>query len=136
MDCLRGRSKIKSMSEMRIRDFEVQVHLGVSAEERAQRQIVRLHLTLIFLNEVRAETTDQLVDAIDYVEIAGTLKNVSEQKQYFLVEHLCRQNLDAVCAFLKKKNFKGEVSLEVIKLQVPIENLKSGVSWVCQQKLY
>lgn len=121
---------------MHIRDFEAQVRLGYSEEERQNPQTVLYNLTLVFLNEVRAEKTDQLADAIDYVEITRILKNTSALKTYFLIEHLCYENLNAVCAFLKKKNFKGEIVLEAIKLQVPIENLKSGVSWICRQKLY
>lgn len=121
---------------MHIRDFEAQVRLGYSEEERQNPQTVLYNLTLVFLNEVRAEKTDQLADAIDYVEITRILKNTSALKTHFLIEHLCYENLNAVCAFLKKKNFKGEVVLEAIKLQVPIENLKSGVAWICRQKLY
>jgi len=124
------------MSEMRICDFEVGVHLGYFEQERQNKQLVRFQLTLKFLNTVLAETTDQLSDAVDYQELTNILKTISVQKHFFLLEHLCRQNLDSLCGFLRQRNFKGEVILEVLKVQTPIENLKSGVAWTCQQRLY
>ena len=120
---------------MCVQDFEVWVHLGCSQEEQEYSQPVHYNLEIIFDNQVLGCQTDKLEDAVDYVKIAKILKDISTEKKYHLIEHLNHANLMGLIEYLKSKNVKGDIKLSVKKIKVPVENLRSGVVFLCEAKL-
>jgi len=74
-----------------IRDLHVFGRHGVHEEERERGQD--------FLFDVELEvgergTSDRLQDAVDYVEVARSVQEVSEARQYFLLEALAAEVAD------------------------------------------
>ncbi len=86
---------------LRINKFEVWVHLGCSIEERKHTQPVHFTLEIKFLKNLSGSETDQLTDAIDYVELAECIKTVALIKPYHLIEHLNQEIFNALIFILK-----------------------------------
>lgn len=123
-------------SVLSIQDYQVYVSLGCSADEQALLQPVLLTCEISFSEEQNFESSDQLEDAIDYVQVCETLKKSARSKPYHLIEHLGSTALKEVIQYLKSShsNLHGTVKLKSVKLRPPVENLLGGVSWTCQSR--
>lgn len=127
------------MSEVRqtlkVNNFEVWVHLGCSAEEQYHSQPVLFSLEIKFLKNLPGSQTDQLKDAVDYVALTEMIKRTAQQKSFQLIEHLNQSVFDHVIASFRQQHIFAEVSLNIRKIRVPVENLKDGVEFTCYQLL-
>lgn len=74
-----------------LNDFELAVHLGVSAEERAHKQTVLLNLTLHFGNTPKAVQTDNIADAMCYQQLTESINVKIGERAFYLVEHLAHE---------------------------------------------
>lgn len=120
---------------LRLQDYEVAVYLGCSAEEQKYLQPVRFTLEIEYAQPVKGAVTDNLHEATDYAALAEIIKRISKKKKYHLIEHLNLQVIENVLEHLKKHSVKGKITLSVKKMQVPIENLKSGAVFICSEQL-
>ncbi|MFZ3231897.1 MAG: FolB domain-containing protein [Pseudobdellovibrio sp.] len=120
---------------LKINNFEVWVHLGCSIEEQKYSQPVELTLKIEFLKNLNGCLTDSLHDAIDYVRLAEIMKKVALAKNYKLIEHLNYEIFKSLIIDIKNKDVSGEIELTIKKIRVPVENLRSGVEFTCQQIL-
>lgn len=121
-------------SVLKIKDYEVEVCLGCSDEERKNPQKVLFNIEISFNQRMIAEETDRLQDSIDYVHLTEIVKDISAQKSYHMIEHLC----SSVAAGIKnnlKGQYQGDLCIQLHKIQVPIENLHGGVQWSCKINL-
>jgi len=120
---------------MKIQDYEVWVHLGCSDDEQTFSQPIHVSVELHFDKNVVGLETDQLRDAIDYVEVAEVIKTQAQKKKYHLVEHLCGEVIKHLFQVLKERHVKGFLTVHVKKIRVPVENLRNGVVFTCEAKL-
>lgn len=120
---------------LKIKDFEVWVHLGCAVEEQKHSQPVEFTLNIEFSKNLEGCRTDSLHDAVDYVRLTEVMKTVASQKNYKLIEHLNYEVFTALIADIKTKDVSGEIALTIRKIRVPVENLRSGVEFTCQQTL-
>ncbi len=134
LDRLYCRGKIVQHT-LQLQDYEVSLHLGCSPEEQKYLQPVRFNLEIVFADAVQGATTDKLEHAIDYSALAETIKKISKSKPFHLIEHLNLQVFESLLTYLRQHSVKGKVTLSVRKLQVPIENLKSGAVFICSEQL-
>ena len=120
---------------LKIKDFEVWVHLGCAIEEQKHSQPVEFTLNIEFSKNLDGCHTDSLHDAVDYVRLTDVMKTVASRKNYKLIEHLNHEVFSALIADIKTKDVSGEIALTIRKIRVPVENLRSGVEFTCQQTL-
>ncbi|MBC7466741.1 MAG: FolB domain-containing protein [Bdellovibrio sp.] len=120
---------------LKIKDFEVWVHLGCAIEEQKHSQPVEFTLNIEFSKNLAGYHTDSLHDAVDYVRLTEVMKSVASRKNYKLIEHLNYEVFTALIADIKTKDVSGEIALTIRKVRVPVENLRSGVEFTCQQTL-
>lgn len=120
---------------LKIKDFEVWVHLGCAIEEQKHSQPVQFTLNIEFAKNLNGFKTDSLHDAVDYVRLTEIMKTVATVKNYKLIEHLNYEVFTALIADIKTKDVSGEIELTIRKIRVPVENLRSGVEFTCQQTL-
>jgi len=118
---------------LRFKNYEVWVHLGCSLEEQKQAQPVQFTVEIKFLKNLNGSITDQLQDAVDYVQLSEMIKSKAQSKNFQLIEHLNQQVFENLTFALKQKKILAEISLTVRKMRVPIENLMDGVEFTCQQ---
>lgn len=127
------------MSEVRqtlkINNFEVWVNLGCSADEQANLQPVHFSLEIKFLKNLSGCHTDKLADAIDYVMLTRIIKETVTLKSFHLIEHMNFLVFEKLIQCMKQQQIYAEVILTIRKLRVPVENLKDGVEFTCQQIL-
>lgn len=115
---------------MLVENFEAFVSLGCSQEEQSSPQPVHISVILTFSIKVKAEQTDQLQDAIDYVLICEKLNQTAIKKSYHLIEHMAFECMESLRPLLLK--FSGSLQVTVKKLRAPVTQLQGGVSWTCQ----
>lgn len=120
---------------LRINNFEVWVNLGCSAQEQANLQPVSFTLEIKFLKNLSGCHTDKLTEAIDYVSLTQIIKNTATVKAHHLIEHMNQCVFDQLIHSFKQQQIFAEVILTIRKMRVPVENLKDGVEFTCQQML-
>ena len=120
---------------MNIKDYEVYVRLGCEEAEQSYVQPVLVDVQIHYGSAVLGCASDNLTDATDYVALTDIIKKTATAKKYHLVEHLAHQCFVEVQKMLKNSKVSGELSLTVTKVRVPVENLKSGVSFTCQSSI-
>jgi dihydroneopterin aldolase len=103
-----------------VRDLRVFGHHGVHENERERGQD--------FLFDIELEvgergTSDRLEDAVDYVEVARTVQEVSAAKRYALLEALA----SAVADELERRYSPGRVRVRVRKPEVRPAGLEGTV---------
>lgn len=121
--------------KMKIRNYEVWVSLGCSGEEQSLTQPVHFNLTIDFNHAVKGCVTDHIQDAIDYFALTEIIKNVSQEKSFHLIEHLCFMVHQHIDTFLKKCKVNGRFTTEAIKLRPPVQSLQNGVEFSCSSEL-
>lgn len=119
-------------SEMKIKNYEVWVSLGCSAEERSLAQPVLFNVEIVFTAKVLAEHTDQLQDSLDYVELTDMIKSVAEKKSYNMVEHLGFSVMEALQQKVIRQYPGSTLIVRAHKLRAPVKNLHDGVEWSCK----
>jgi 7,8-dihydroneopterin aldolase/epimerase/oxygenase len=109
------------MITVEVRDLRVFGHHGVHAEERARGQD--------FVFDVELEvgdrgTSDRLEDAVDYVEVARVVQEVSDARQFNLLEALAA----AVADELETRFAPARLSIRVRKPEVRPAGLEGTVA--------
>jgi 7,8-dihydroneopterin aldolase/epimerase/oxygenase len=109
------------MITVEVRDLEVFGRHGVHEEERERGQD--------FVFDVELEvgdrgTSDRLEDAVDYVEVARTVREVSDARQYALLEALA----SAVADELERRFSPDRVRVRVRKPEVKPAGLEGTVA--------
>lgn len=117
-----------------IENFEVSVKLGCYPEEKESAQPVFFTVELIFDSELRCARTDDIGDAVDYVEISEVLKKTAQSRHFSLVESLNFTAAAAVTEYLKSGPNRGIMRICTRKIRVPVEGLKNGVAVSCEIK--
>lgn len=112
-------------TKITLNDFQTVVHLGVTNEERAQKQKVSWYLVIFNEQLPKACLTDELSDTICYEEISDLLIKVSESKAYKLIEHLCYEAYLCI-----KEKYNTKIILKIHKVKPPIINLYGGTEFI------
>ena len=120
---------------LKINDFEVWVHLGCLAEEQKHAQPVHFSFEINYSTNLLGSQTDQIEHATDYVHLIDIMKSQAQKKYYKLIEHLNHEVFSELVQHLQKCKILAEIKLTVRKLRVPVENLRNGVEFSCQQIL-
>ena len=111
------------------------MHLGCLAEEQKHAQPVHFSFEIIYSSNLLGSQTDQIEHAIDYVHLIEIMKFQAQKKNYKLIEHLNHEVFSELVQHLQKCKILAEIKLTVRKLRVPVENLRNGVEFSCQQIL-
>lgn len=110
------------MLHLQIRDFILNIHLGVEEEERAQTQPVLVTIDLFFLQAPVACMNDQLKDTFCYAALLPVLTQAAT-KPFHLIEHLSYVLYQCITEITPK-----ETKIKVTVHKKPkLENLSGGV---------
>lgn len=108
-------------SKLSINDLSLNLHLGVTPQEREKKQKVLLNLGIIFLSLPSACTTDKPEDCICYDALIQSIRNFCDKKEFLLIEYLCYQLYQFI-----KDNISKECKLDLtIEKKPPIAQIKS-----------
>ena len=119
-------------SEMKIKNFEVDVSLGCTVAEQSLLQPVRFNVNILFRSKVLAEESDQLHDSLDYVALTDIIRLEAEKKSFSMVEHLGWSVAVALKNKIGDRYPASTISVQTHKLRVPVKNLHDGVEWSCK----
>ena len=109
------------MIEVELRGLDVFGHHGATDEERAAGQTFLYDIRLIVSD---AALSDRLEDAVDYVEVARTVREVSDAQQFALLEALA----SAVADELERRFSPESVRVRVRKPEVRPAGLEGTVA--------
>lgn len=93
----------------------VPARVGVTAEERAQPQEVRVDLEL-HLDLDEAGRSDDLSDTLDYSEVTSSVSRLLKDMEAHLLEHVA----ESVAAMLLRRREVEGVTVQVKKLLPPV----------------
>jgi FolB domain-containing protein len=74
-------------SVLRLNHIELNLHLGWSEQERAQKQLVFMDIILKFLDPPKACKTDELKDTHCYYSLIKNIQKSTESREFNLIEH-------------------------------------------------
>jgi 7,8-dihydroneopterin aldolase/epimerase/oxygenase len=126
---------LQKTSSLNLRDFEVWLRLGCTAQEQHFAQPVRVSIEFLFNTSPAGEVTDRLSDTIDYVALTDSISAVAQLKAYYLVEHFCREVIERLSIEIARQGWSGRLTVQATKVRVPVMNLRSGVTWVCENEI-
>ena len=95
-----------------IRGLELVTHIGVPAEERAEAQKLRVHLTL---EVARFPKHDDIEGTVDYKAVADRVRELAAEKERQLIETLAQDIATAVLGEFEV----GKVRVEIEKFILP-----------------
>lgn len=84
------------MATIYISDFSLELIIGTNACERKKEQPVILDLQIDYDAE-KAAQTDELTSAVDYAVLMQCVKERVAHKNFFLLEKLGAEILEAIC---------------------------------------
>lgn len=97
-----------------IKGLEVPLHIGVPDEERANPQILKLHLELVPSNGFSG-LNDNIEKAVNYYEVSLLVKELAAERPRKLIETLAEEVADMILA----KFAVEELVLEIEKFILP-----------------
>jgi FolB domain-containing protein len=102
------------MGRISIVDLEVNCHVGVSDEERAQAQ--RLLISVVMEYDFSsAAVSDRLTKTIDYFDVTQRLLKLGDGRSWRLIEKLCTEIADLILDEYPAQS----VMVEVKKFSIP-----------------
>lgn len=113
---------------LELETIQLWVHLGATADERAEPQEVHIALKCYFQAPLEACTSDQLDDTICYDGLSTHLANHCEGKHFQLIEHLGH----LLHQEAKKKLPNNSILwLKLSKCNVPAKYITGKASFIC-----
>src|SRR5690606_20290554 len=103
-----------------------EARLGCTAEERSVPQEIRVSVQFLFHNPPRGTISDDLRDTICYAKISEVIGEFISSKEYCLIEKLAADLHDVLKSVVEGR---AEISLSVLKVRPPVENLLGGVDY-------
>jgi len=102
------------MDHITLCDLEVRYRVGITAEERAQPQLLLLRVEMDF-DLSRAGAKDDLTHTINYQAVVNRLLSFGEQRQWNLIETVATDLAQAIIVEFSPES----VTLEVKKFIIP-----------------
>lgn len=103
---------------LELRGLELQGRHGVEEEERANPQPFLFDL---WLDVPDAALSDRIEDAVDYREVADCVRQVSEKRQFHLLEALAAAVADAVVDRFPVTGARVRVRKPRVVLDAPVD---------------
>ena len=115
-------------SILEIKSFCLPVHIGNTQEEQEKPQNIQFDIKVGFMNPPSGEQNDILEDVICYNKICETIRSLTVNKKFSLIEKLAGDILKELKQYLPSE-FRVQVCTQ--KLSPPVQGLKGGVSYTC-----
>ena len=115
---------------LNLADFRLQVHLGVSEQEKINTQPISISVQIYFTQAPQGLITDQLADTFCYFAMTQNIKAfVSQHEPFNLIEHLGAGIYACIYRDLLEQGFTDtKLEVSVKKLAPPIAGLHGGVT--------
>ena len=111
------------MDSLRLLDIECRSRIGVTREERARPQSIRVDLDL-GLDLEAAGNSDSIDLTVDYVTVVDRVRAIAAEREYLLVEALAR----TLCRRLLEENPIDRVQVTVRKRPAELKEKLSEVA--------
>jgi FolB domain-containing protein len=112
-------------SSLSLNGLTLDVFLGWPEEERQQKQIVKLDVTVHFSQPIQACVSDELADTFAYDRLVALIQEQTAVKSFRLLEHLGYEIYQLIKQAVPT-NTRVEI---VVQKQPPIPALTGGASF-------
>lgn len=119
------------ISQIRIENLSLMVHIGCSEKERSQAQEVHISFSVGFKEPPPGEITDQIEQTLCYGQMCKKIKALVRGQEYHLIEKLAKDCWNT----LKEDSPQVLVQVTVKKVTPPIEGLLGGAIYTCGDPL-
>ncbi|QIV96088.1 dihydroneopterin aldolase [Allofrancisella inopinata] len=105
-----------------LKGLEIYVSLGCSEEEKAQKQMVKIDLELVFGKNFTASDTDNLEQTICYYTLRNDIQKFCDNISCNLIEYLAKQIYQFIC------DKHPTISIKYLKLikSPPVSQIESA----------
>lgn len=114
------------MDKIIIKEAKFMCNIGVSKEERAKKQSIFVDAELFF-NLKKASYTDDIKNTIDYSEIYESIRNISEKREYRLIEALSEDIAKEILSNYPTKKI-------IIRVKKPLRNFEYAAVEITRKK--
>ena len=116
---------------LEISQLSLNLHIGLSKEEREIAQEIEFNLKIVFNELPKACISDKINDTLCYSECSKEIESFCLNNSFQLIEHLCHKLYTHL-----KNNFlspKDKLSLQVFK-NPPLDNVKGKCSFCIEDE--
>ena len=119
--------------KLELKAYLIDVYLGASEHERKSLQKVSVSLEFFLSHGFKAESTDQLEDALCYKKILEEVDRVVKHKKFSLIEKIASEISQCLKPFLP---VQSEFIVHVKKIKPPLANLTGGVTYQLKDTVF
>jgi FolB domain-containing protein len=109
--------------KLKIQDYALWIHLGVSEHEQFKKQRVHLSIEIEYLEDLKSCLNDSIEDMTCYDSLTQGIENFLKDKKIRTIEHLSKIIYD----FSKSKILqKNKLNIHIHKVHPPMPNILGG----------
>ena len=115
-----------------INDLRLWVHLGCSSEERLHKQLVAVHIDILFDRNFDAINTDDINDTICYASLVNKIQKKCQNIEFNLIEKLNKFIYNTTLQFVDNNRRFSVASIKVMvsKLRIPVPGIYGSVDFI------
>ncbi len=112
---------------LKISDYVLWIHLGVSEEERIKPQQVNLNIEINFLENLPACETDEIKNTVCYDELTTQIRFYVQEKQFKTIEYLAKKIYELTKQKIIQKN---QTLIHIHKVAPPMPHILGGTHFI------
>ena len=121
-------------SALVIKKLALNIHLGVTTDERVQRQRVEVDIRLYFRDPQECAGDDSVNDFVCYDEVCQAVRGYVENKEFRFMEYLAKELHGVIRGYLADKGVdspeKVACWISTLKPQLPVDYEVAGARHV------
>ncbi len=116
-----------NMQKLKISDYVLWIHLGVSEEERVKPQQVNLNIEITFLENLSACETDDIKNTVCYDELTSQIRLFVQERSFKTIEFLAKNIFDLTKEKISQTN---RTQIHIHKVAPPMPHILGGTHFV------
>lgn len=113
--------------KLKIQDYALWVHLGVSEQEQFKPQRVHLSIEIEYLEDLRSCFNDSIEDTTCYDSLTQGVAHLLKDKKIRTIEYLAKIIYDYAKPQILQKN---KLTLQIHKVHPPMPNILGGTHFI------
>lgn len=109
--------------KLKISDYALWIHLGVSEQEQFKPQRVHLSIEIEYLEDLKSCTNDSIEDTTCYDTLTQSISDFLKTKKIKTIEYLAKVIYDFSKPQILQKN---NLTIHILKVHPPMPNILGG----------
>ncbi len=113
--------------QLQVCRYRLWLSIGWTPAERQTRQPIDIDVSITPAAAPVALQTDSLLDTFCYARLLETLKQITQEKTFKLLEHLAKTLCDTTEQFLLDQGYPAAILIGVTKVCPPVSGVLGGI---------